>query len=157
MIGRCRSLSRCVVSPVEGRDDDVVVLASPVPVAFAVPGSSSRVVVSRGLLERLEDPLVDFVVAHERSHLRQGHHRLLALAAVAEGVLGLLPPVGRSAAIFRLSVELAADDEAGGADRRRRGLGAVALRRLGLPVRRTSGYRIPVQSKSATAAAAPSR
>ena len=52
-------------------------------IAFAVPGDPGCVVVSRGLLDRLEPRERKVVFAHERAHLRLGHHRYLHASEVA--------------------------------------------------------------------------
>lgn len=60
------------------------VLDHPQPVAYCLPGRSSRLVVSAGVLEALEPEEVWAVLAHERSHLRE-RHDLVVLPFVAWG------------------------------------------------------------------------
>ncbi|MGE0838503.1 M56 family metallopeptidase [Pseudonocardia sp.] len=60
------------------------VLDHPVPVAYCLPGRSSRLVVSAGVLERLAPEGVRAVLAHERAHLTE-RHDLVVLPFVAWG------------------------------------------------------------------------
>lgn len=95
---------------------DVVVLpvGRPAAISFAASGEKF-IVVSTGLLGVLDERQVEAVLAHEVAHLRHRHQRLLAIAAVAEGVAGWLRPAARSAAALRLAVERAADEDAAAA------------------------------------------
>ena len=45
------------------------------------------ITVTRGLLERLEDPEVEAVLGHELTHIRNGDVRLLVIAVVVAGVI----------------------------------------------------------------------
>src|SRR5260370_6841544 len=45
------------------------------------------ITVTRGLLERLEDPEVEAVLGHELTHIRNGDVRLLVIAVVIAGVI----------------------------------------------------------------------
>jgi Zn-dependent protease with chaperone function len=97
------------------------VLASPRPVAFAVGGRSRGVVVSRGLLDLLDDDERDAVLAHELAHLLLGHHRLLLLARIISAALGtVVPPVGDTYTSLARELEVLADQAAASAvgDRR---------------------------------------
>lgn len=79
----------------------------------------SAVVVTRGLLERLEDEELEGVIAHELSHIRNYDIRVMTLAAVLAGAVVIL------ADIFLRSMRF------GGSSRRRRG-GAGVLLLIGL-------------------------
>lgn len=79
------------------------------PMAFAAPGRPGCVVVSTGLLSALEPKERQVVFAHERAHLRQGHHRYLLLGAISVAVLPILRPL---VARLRHATELCADEEA---------------------------------------------
>lgn len=68
-------------------DDDVFAVATPPD--GRRPG---RVVVSRGMWSALDDDERAAVVAHEREHLEHGHHRHLAIGALAIAVNPLLAP-----------------------------------------------------------------
>lgn len=112
---RCRIASdlwlgeRTVIA---GHDVVVLPIGRPLAVSFATTANDETVVVSVGLLERLDGQQTAAVVRHEVAHLRLRHQRLLTVAAVAEGVIGWLPPVARSASALRLAVERAADEAA---------------------------------------------
>lgn len=91
----------------------VIVLPVARPLAVSVEHRrSASIVISDGLLRVLDDAQLDAVVRHEAAHLRHGHQRLLTVAAIADGALGWLTPVARSAAAVRLAVERWADEEA---------------------------------------------
>ncbi|MGH9290612.1 MAG: M48 family metalloprotease [Acidimicrobiales bacterium] len=90
----------------------LVVLPNDAVVAYATPGSPPQVVVSRGLASALGADELDVVVRHELAHVRNRHHRDLALAAVVDSTLGWLPGMRASTAALRLSIERAADEEA---------------------------------------------
>jgi Zn-dependent protease with chaperone function len=73
---------------------DLVVLADPVPQAFAAPGAGGHVVVSTGMLAALNAPERRVLLAHERAHLRARHHwhtGIVRAAAALNPILGLLP------------------------------------------------------------------
>jgi Zn-dependent protease with chaperone function len=90
----------------------LVVLPTDAVVAYATPGSPPQVVVSRGLARVLKADELDAVVRHEVAHVRNRHHRDLALAAVVDAALGWIPGLRASTAALRLSIERAADEEA---------------------------------------------
>ena len=79
------------------------------PVAFAVPGRPGHIVVSSGMLAALDADERRVLLAHERAHLRCGHHRYVAVAELAAAALPLLRPV---AAYVRFGTERWADEEA---------------------------------------------
>jgi Zn-dependent protease with chaperone function len=94
------------------RDDlDAVVVETDVAAAYCVPGRDRRIVLTTAAIAALDDDELQAVLAHERAHLRQQHHRLVAVAhALARAVPAPLFHVA-SAEVERL-VELAADDAA---------------------------------------------
>jgi beta-lactamase regulating signal transducer with metallopeptidase domain len=104
------------------------VLADPAPQAFAVPGHGGHIVVSSGMLASLSAAERRVLLAHERAHLRAGHHWHTGLSQVAAAINPALRPV-RTATGFlceRWADEIAAvqvDD---------RGLAATALARAAL-------------------------
>ncbi len=104
----------------------LVVLPSAAVVAYATPGRSPQIVLSRSLVERLSLDECAAVVRHELAHLRNRHHRALTLASAVDAALGWFPGVGASTATLRLSIERCADEEAaatpGGRDSIRRAL-----------------------------------
>ena len=98
-------------------------------IAFAVPGDPGGVVVSRGLLDRLEPRERKVVFAHERAHLRLGHHRYLYASELAAALVPFLIPL---AAQIRLATERSADEAAVDALEGDRRLVARALARVAL-------------------------
>jgi Zn-dependent protease with chaperone function len=67
---------------------DLVVLADPVPHAFAAPGG--HVVVSTGMLAALSPAERRVLLAHERAHLRAGHHWHTGIVRAAAAINPLL-------------------------------------------------------------------
>ncbi|GIM93361.1 M56 family metallopeptidase [Paractinoplanes toevensis] len=53
--------------------DNVRVLQGALPLAYCVPGREARVVLSDGVLQVLDRPEIDAVLAHEQTHLRHRH------------------------------------------------------------------------------------
>ena len=77
--------------------------------AFTVPGRPGYVVVSTGMLRRLDGEERRVLLAHERAHLEHHHHRYLCVAAVAAAAAPPLRPVfGR----VRFATERWADETA---------------------------------------------
>lgn len=89
--------------------DEIEILATAEPVAFAVPGDPGSVVVSTGLLQGLEQRECDAVLAHEHAHLAHRHHRYVRWTRIATAAVPLLWPLDRWVAI---STERWADEEA---------------------------------------------
>jgi len=96
--------------------------------AYAVPTRVGCVVVSTGLLAPLSADERRAVFAHERAHLRLGHHRYLLAVELSQAILPFLKPLG---AQVRHATERAADEAAASvvADRNvvARAISAVAL------------------------------
>jgi Zn-dependent protease with chaperone function len=89
------------------------VLAAERPLAYAIGGRAARVVVSQGLLALLDDQERQAVIAHEQSHLRLHHHRLLCFAQVVTTALGKAAPAARRAhATLARELEAIADEAA---------------------------------------------
>lgn len=97
---------------------DLVVLPSPAPLAFALPGRDGRIVVSSGMLRRLDGPGRAVLLAHERAHLEHRHDLFRTAVALAAALNPLLRGV---AADVRFALERWADEAAAEAvgDRRR--------------------------------------
>jgi len=88
------------------------VVAHDVPVAYCLPGLRPRVVLSRGVLDRLSDGEVAAVLAHERAHLA-ARHDLVILPFVALGAtFPRLPAVRTARMQVALLIEMLADDRA---------------------------------------------
>jgi len=91
---------------------ELVVIPTPALVAMGVPGDVPQVIVSEGLVGELDGVRLQAVVEHEVAHLRLQHHRYLAVVAIVERALGMVPLVRRSALAIRQSLEVWADDHA---------------------------------------------
>ncbi len=89
-------------------DEAVQIIASDVPVAFAVPGRPGHVVVSSGMLAVLTPAEREVVFAHEHAHLRHRHHLHLGIAEV---ISGALPFLGRLRTTVRFATERWADED----------------------------------------------
>ena len=66
----------------DARPQSLRVIDHPTPTAYCVPGMRNRVVISTGMLARLEGPEVAAVLAHERSHVRARHDLLVEFFTV---------------------------------------------------------------------------
>jgi Zn-dependent protease with chaperone function len=108
-ISRWAVSQRRLASLVPSFDTPLVVTDTDRPCAYAVPGSPGTVVVSKGMLRRLDPSARRALLAHEQAHLRHGHHRIVAAATFATMALPVLWPL-RSA--IWLAVESWADEEA---------------------------------------------
>lgn len=91
---------------------DAVVLIEDAPVVYCVPGAQARIVLTTGAMRQLSHAELQAVLLHERAHLRQRHHLVLAWTAALRQAF----PWSRLAMIaheetIRL-VELLADDTA---------------------------------------------
>lgn len=82
------------------------------PVAYCVSGRHPTVILSTGALHALDAAELTAVLAHERAHLSNGHHRLLALARIGRLVLPFLPLMRDADAQVARLVEMHADDAA---------------------------------------------
>ncbi|MCV7075458.1 M56 family metallopeptidase [Mycobacterium szulgai] len=94
------------------RTRDLRVLDVPQPLAYCLPGVRSRVVVSEGALNTLDDAEVAAILTHERAHLRARHDLVLEAFTAVHAAF---PRVVRSAnalGAVQLLVELLADDAA---------------------------------------------
>ncbi|MER5388448.1 M56 family metallopeptidase [Saccharopolyspora sp. NPDC002686] len=87
----------------------VTVLDDPEPDAYALPGRPGRIVVSTGMLKALDDREQDVLLAHERAHVRCGHHFFVAATHIAAATNPLLRPLDRA---VRYAVERWADEHA---------------------------------------------
>ncbi|WP_280236932.1 M56 family metallopeptidase [Nocardia cyriacigeorgica] len=93
-------------------DLDAVVLDTPQPQAYAVPGRPDTIVVTSGALAALTGDQLAAVLAHERAHL-SGRHGMLT--AAVSGIAATAPRLGvfrhGSAEVGKL-LEMCADDTA---------------------------------------------
>jgi Peptidase family M48 len=102
--------SHRVAAGLAAHSGELVVIDRPEPAAYAVPGHPGRIVISTGLLRRLNAGERRAVLSHERAHLTQHHHlhhTAAALAAAANPFLVRLP------ALVAASCERWADESAG--------------------------------------------
>jgi Zn-dependent protease with chaperone function len=90
-------------------DTELVVLDDDVPMAFALPGASGRIVVSRGMVRCLTDRERQALLAHERAHLRCRHHLFQTLWKLTAALNPLLRPL---AVAGGFALERWADEEA---------------------------------------------
>ncbi|MGQ0631554.1 MAG: M56 family metallopeptidase [Sporichthyaceae bacterium] len=138
---RHRLLTDAIASPGSGTLERVCVLEESRPAAFCVPGSrrTSRVVLTRGALALLDPDEVAAAVAHERGHLRFGHHRLIVLADVVTSSLRWCGAFAQYSTQVRRLSEMAADDYAA----RRTGRRAVASALLSMSIVEPAGGADP--------------
>lgn len=123
---------------------EVVVLTGDELLAYSVASPSPQVVLSSGLVSALDGDELDVVVAHERAHLRMGHHRTLRFAALAAAALGWWPAARWSYRVVCTAHERWADDAATGVDVERRRRLARVLERVAL-----DEVRVPAVALSA--------
>jgi hypothetical protein len=88
--------------PIEHSDD-------PNPYAVAMPGRGGRIVMSRGLVNLLNDDEIDIVLAHERTHTYFRHDRMLLVARMADAFCPVFRPLTQR---LRFSLERWADEAA---------------------------------------------
>ncbi|WP_415949130.1 M56 family metallopeptidase [Streptomyces sp. KLOTTS4A1] len=93
-------------------DLGVTVLDDDRPAAYCLPGHGHRIVLTSAALAALRPRELQAVIAHERAHIRQRHHLVLAHAEALEAAFPGLPLFRRAAEETRRLVELAADDAA---------------------------------------------
>ncbi|MBM2619394.1 M56 family metallopeptidase [Actinoplanes sp. LDG1-06] len=109
-------------------DREILIVPDPAPEAFSVEGPPGRIVVTTGMLDLLDDRQYAALLAHEREHLRGGHHRLARMAELACAVHPLLRVLATRVDYL---LERAADEQAAASvgDRRSVALavGAAAL------------------------------
>lgn len=103
----------------------VVVLPADRPIAVSFRAPEPVVVVSQGLVDRLDNDELAAVVDHEAAHLAHRHQRLQVVRVAVAPTFGRLPIIRRSIAALDLALERAADEAAAGHDPNRR----AALRR----------------------------
>ncbi|MEU6576658.1 M56 family metallopeptidase [Streptomyces sp. NPDC046805] len=90
-------------------DTELIVAASDVPQAFAIPGRPGRILVTSAMLGALRPAERRVLLAHERAHLTYRHGALVSAATLAVAANPLLGPV-RDAVAFL--AERGADEQA---------------------------------------------
>jgi Zn-dependent protease with chaperone function len=88
--------------------DGVEVLPSEAVFAYTMPGPGGHVVVSDGLVRRLDERELAVVLAHERAHARHRHDRFVLVGSITVALLPLLAPLHRR---LRFALERWADEE----------------------------------------------
>lgn len=81
-------------------------------VAFSLPRRYGGVVISEQLRDRLEPAELMAVLEHERAHVVQGHHAIIAFADAVIRPLRFIPLFAEVADSVPLYLEIAADDRA---------------------------------------------
>jgi hypothetical protein len=123
-----------------------VVLESPRPVAYCVPGRPAAIVLSTGALALLDPTQLTAVLAHERAHLAGRHHLLISLTRVLAVTFPAVPLFTKGAAEVERLAEMCADDAAA----RRSGRGALLTALLAIG----TGTAVPATALARTALAA---
>jgi len=82
------------------------------PEAYSVPGLRGQIVLTRGLLQVLDEDEQRTVLMHEEGHLKARHHLLLTFAKAVNAALSPVVPAGWALAGLEQSVEEAADEYA---------------------------------------------
>ncbi|MFI9567939.1 M48 family metalloprotease [Streptomyces rishiriensis] len=93
-------------------DTELIVAASPIPKAFAIPGragSPGRILVTSAMLGALSAEERRVLLSHERAHLHHRHGRLCTVVILAGAVNPFLVPVRRTVVFL---VERWADERA---------------------------------------------
>ncbi|MFI6355083.1 M48 family metalloprotease [Streptomyces sp. NPDC050743] len=88
---------------------ELIVAASEVPQAFAIPGRPGRILVTSAMLRALEPAERRVLLAHERAHLAHRHGPLVSAATLAAAADPLLGPVRKAVGFL---VERWADEQA---------------------------------------------
>ncbi|PPF84126.1 peptidase M48 [Subtercola sp. Z020] len=107
---RHRSLVDLLSTPLLGQPGTLI-LDSPAPVAYCLPGARTVTVLSEGLVSLLDADQLEAVLAHERAHLQQQHHILLVAFESWRSALPWFPIATRAQVAVSLLVEMLADDQ----------------------------------------------
>jgi Zn-dependent protease with chaperone function len=92
---------------------DARLIEQPEPLAYCVPRPrGAMIVISTGLLERLDERELQAVIAHERAHARQRHDVLLLAFEAWRAALPGFPAARIASEQVARLVEMAADDRA---------------------------------------------
>ena len=110
---RCRAAHDDVLAVIArpGPAADVRIIDNDHPAVYCLPGHR-RIVVTTGALTRLDNGQLDAVLAHERAHLSERHHLLLALATALARAFPAVRFFAVAAQQITYLVEVAADDAA---------------------------------------------
>ncbi|WP_228981182.1 M56 family metallopeptidase [Streptomyces sp. DH12] len=137
---RVRRRAARALAPLPPRS--VAVLPDAVPYAYALPGGPrGRVVVTTGMLDRLNASERRALFAHERAHLAGRHHRFLLVVQLAARANPFLRPL--RTAVTYTAERWADEDAAEEVGNRRlvaRAIGKAALVTRGAPVATLAGF-----------------
>lgn len=129
---------------------ELVVIAAAAPHAVAVPGRAwerGHILVTSGMLAALDDRERAVMLAHERAHLRRGHHWQQMVVDAAAAVNPLLRPVRATVAyLLERDADEAAADRVGSRD-----LAAQSLTRAALAASHPRGGRLAFEQLAVTA------
>jgi len=89
-----------------------LVVDHPAAAAYCVPGLRSRIVISAGTLNLLDQAELAAVLAHERAHLRARHDLVLLPFCALARAFPRARPVRQARTTVALLVEMLADDQA---------------------------------------------
>ncbi|MGH2697318.1 MAG: M56 family metallopeptidase [Actinomycetota bacterium] len=107
------------------------------PEAYSLGWIRGQTVVSRGLLDALDEDELQAVLLHEEAHLKGRHHLLLVLARAIRRSLSPLPATRAALDLLERAIEESADDYAAGR------LGSPAAVASGLSKAALAGIRGP--------------
>ncbi|WP_269857857.1 M56 family metallopeptidase [Streptomyces sp. RPT161] len=136
-----------------GGAGDLTVLPDPGADAYALPGRPGRVVVTAGMLRKLDAREREVLLAHERAHLRGRHHLLIICADLAAC---LHPALSGLRAPLSFHLERWADESAAAAVGDRR-LTARAVGRAALAASDAPAAQRPAAALAASAGPVPRR
>ncbi len=103
------------------------------PTAYCLPGHGSRIVVTTGAIDALDEGQLRAVLAHERAHLRGRHHLLVTLAGALHAAFPRVPAFRIACEQVARLAELRADDAASAAAHRLAVAGALLSMGAGVP------------------------
>jgi len=130
---------------------ELVVLAAAAPHAVAVPGRSwgrGHIVVTSGMLAALDDRERQVMLAHERTHLRRGHHWQQKVVDGAAAVNPLLRPVRATVAyLLERDADESAAERVGSRDLAAQSLTRAALANTRPPVGRLAFEQLAVTAR----------
>jgi Zn-dependent protease with chaperone function len=111
-----------------------VVLDTPQPAVYCVPGRPATIVLTTGALAVLDEPQLLAVLAHEHAHLAGRHHLLVTLGRAARAGFPGVPLFTRGADEVARLAEMRADDVAAGRSGRVTLLQALVAMGTGQPL-----------------------
>jgi len=103
------------------------------PAAYCLPGHRSRIVLTTGAMDALDEGQLRAVLAHERAHLNGRHHLLVTLAGALCAAFPRVPGFRIASEQVARLAELSADDAASSAAHRLAVAGALLSLGAGVP------------------------